>query len=245
MEFGHGIIFNHFKLLTMEFQQEYEIWKDRIENLPKEKVKLPNKPIDEVTAYAEALAIEANKDKDKLLAAGLDSNFIDDLPSLSGALRYCQAVWMSDYKAMDAAQKEWKLESPDAYQLKKVMLHHLSFAYRGMDDIKQKIKRIREGSGHADMIQDLLELSVLAEKYPEPLTKIGYDISLTDKARTTSNKMRELLAMANGSEMQNANKLKRDKTYTLLVLRTSEICEVGRYVFWDNDNRLSVYRSLR
>ncbi|MCW3789739.1 hypothetical protein [Plebeiibacterium sediminum] len=229
----------------MEFQQEYEIWKDRIENLAKENVKLPNKPIDEVTAYAEALAIEANKDKEKLLAAGLNSDFIDDLPSLSGALRYCQAIWMSDYKAIDEAQKEWKLESPDAYQLRKEMLHHLSFAYRGMDDVKQKIKRIRGGSGHADMIQDLLELSVLAEKYPEPLTKIGFDNTLTTKAREVSNRMRELLAMANGSEMQNGNKLKRDKTFTLLSLRTIEICEVARYVFWDNESRLSVYRSLR
>ncbi len=229
----------------MEFQKEYEIWKDQIENFPKENIKLPNKPIDEVTAYAECLAFEADKDRENLKTAGLNPSYIDDLKTLSGALRYCQALWMSEYKTVDEAQKMWKVESPDAYELKKEMLHHLSFAYRDMDEIKSKIKRIRAGRTNADMIQDLLELSVLAEKYPEPLSKIGYDNTLTIKARNVSNKMRELLALANGSVLANITKLNRDKTFTILINRTSSICEVGRYVFWKDESRLANYKSLQ
>ncbi len=228
----------------MEFQEEYNQWKEQIESLAKENVKLPSNPIDEVTAYAENLAIEAQKDKEKLEAAGLNSAYIEDLKSLSGALRYSQALWVAEFKAIGEARQQWKVESPEAYRLKKEMLHHLSFAYRDMDDVKQKVKRIREGSGHADMIQDLLELSVLAEKYPEPLTKIGFDSALTAKARTVSNQMRELLALANGSETTSVSKLNRDRAFTLLQIRMSEICEVGRYVFWEDQDRLSAYKSL-
>ncbi len=229
----------------MQFEEEYLKWKDQIDNLAKENVKIPNRPIDVVTAYAETLCVEAAKDKDKLLAAGLNPNFIDEALSLSGALRYCQAVWMGDFMAKDGVQKDWRSELPDAYLLKKELLHHFKFAFRNMDDIQQKIKRIRQGSGHVDMIQDLLELSVLAEKYPEPLTKIGYDTELTTKARTVSNHMRELLAQVNGSDATSAVKLTRDKAFTLLINRISEICKVGKYVFWNDPDRLTVYKSLQ
>ncbi|MCW3789430.1 hypothetical protein [Plebeiibacterium sediminum] len=229
----------------MNFEEEFEQWKDQIENLAKENVKLPNNPIDEFTAYAENLAIEALKDKDKLEAAGLNPTYIDDLKSLSGALRYCQAMWTAEFKAMGEARQQWKIESPEAFQLKKEMLHHLSFAYRNMDDVIQKVKRIRKGSGNADMIQDLLELSVLAEKYPEPLTKIGFDTTLVSKSRTVSNEMRELLAQANGGDTASVIKLNRDKAFTLLQIRITEICEVGRYIFWEDPDRLSAYKSLK
>ena len=34
------------------------------------------------------------------------------------------------------------------------------------DDVLKKVMRIREGGSNADMVQDLIELAVLGEKYP-------------------------------------------------------------------------------
>ena len=92
--------------------------------------------------------------------------------------------------------------------------------------------RIREGSGHADMIQDLVELAVLAEKNPEPLTVINYNTTLNEQARTTAHAMAELLAQANGSkDDSSSNKLLREKAFTLLANQVRAIREVGQYVF--------------
>jgi hypothetical protein len=226
----------------MDYQNDFETWKNQINAHPLNEVKLPNQPIDECTADAETLAIEAVKDKDALLQAGMDVTLIDELPSLAGAVRYCQALWMSEYRAKEEAQKEWLEQSPLAYDLKDEMLHHFSFAYRAYPDIKTKISRIREGNGHADMIQDLLELAVLGEKNPEPLAKISYDVSLHETARSTSHKMSELLALSNGSkDEQSVNKLLRDKAYTLLIEKMSTIREYGRYIFWKDENRREKY----
>ncbi|WP_421918556.1 hypothetical protein [Marinifilum sp.] len=46
--------------------------------------------------------------------------------------------------------------------------------------------RVLEDDGHSDMIQDLVELAILGGKYPEPLAKVNYDLSLNGKAMTTS-----------------------------------------------------------
>jgi hypothetical protein len=226
----------------MDYQNDFETWKNQINALPFNEVKLPNKPIDEVTASAETLAIEAPKDKEALVQAGLDATIIDEVPSLSGALRYCQALWMSEFRTRQEAQKEWLEQSPQAYDLRNELLHHFSFAFRNEADVNKKVMRIREDGGHADMIQDLIELAILGEKNPEPLIKINFDVTSLQTVKSTSHSMSELLALSNGSKDESSpNKLLRDKAYTLLMERVSSIRECGRYVFWKNDDRRDKY----
>ena len=226
----------------MDYQTDFDAWKDRILAVPEAEIKLPNQPIDDCTAMAETLAKEALEDKDALVNAGLDGTKIDELTTLSGALRFCQANWMSEYRAQQEAQKEWLAKSPEAYQLRDEMLHHFSFAYRNEKEVKPKVSRIKEGSSHADMIQDLVELAILGEKYPEPLAKVNYDVSLNEKAMATSRSMSELLATANGDKDERSeSKLLRDRAYTLLTNHMSTIREYGRYVFWKNEERKEKY----
>lgn len=226
----------------MDYQTDFDTWKEPIENYPNNEVKLPNQPIDEFAGSAETLAIEAVKDKEALLKAGLDVTLIDELTPLAGALRFCQAEWMSEYRARQEAQKEWLEQSPAAYDFRNELLHHFSFAYRNTPDVKKKVMRIREGGGHTDMIQDLVELAVLGEKNPDELTKIGFNVANLQTARNTSHSMSELLAASNGSKDESsANKDLRDKAYTLLLERVSIIREYGRYVFWKNEERREKY----
>ena len=226
----------------MSYQTDFETWKPAIESLSQDKTKLPNQPVDDFAGSAETLAHEAAKDKEVLQQAGLDVTLIDELTSLSGALRYCQAQWMSEYRARQEAQKEWLAQSPEAYTLRNEMLHHFRFAYRNHPDIKKKVTRISEGAGHTDMIQDLLELAVLGDKHPEPLTAIGYDVAINTQARTTSQSMANLLAEANGARnLTSETKQMRDKAYTLLTDKVSTVREYGRYVFWKNAERREKY----
>ncbi|WP_289528664.1 hypothetical protein [Labilibaculum sp. K2S] len=226
----------------MDYQNDFETNKEEIQAFPLKDVKLPDTPIDIVAADAETLQVEAIEDKEALVAAGLDWSKTENLRTRAGALRYCQAVWMSEYRARQEAQKEWLNLSPEAYNFRDEMLHHFSFAYRAYPDIKTKIARIRDGNGHADMIQDLIELAVLGEKYPEPLAVINFDVTLNQKARTTARTMSELLAASNGSkDDSSANKVIRDKAYTLLIEDMRIIREIGQYVFWRNPERKEKY----
>lgn len=228
----------------MSYFEDFQLWKEQIENLTPHEVKPPNQPVDEFVSSTEALAIEANKDRDVLTTAGMDPSLIDNLVTLSGALRYCEAQWKSEYLNRIEAQQEWQEKSPMAYELKKDLLHHFSFAYRKDANIQKKVMRIREGTSHADMVQDLIELAVLGEKYPEPLTAINFDLDQLQAARRLSHAMSELLAAANGSlDESNGTKQLRDKAFSLLYKTDSAVREYGRYVFWkDEDKRKRYYR---
>ncbi|RUT78269.1 hypothetical protein [Ancylomarina longa] len=226
----------------MDFKSNFESWKETIAKFCNSDVKLPNQSIDECTANAETLAKEATKDKELLGQAGLDITLIDQLVPLSGALRYCQAQWMSEYKEQKAAQQEWLEKSPLAYDLRNELLHHLTYAYRNNDNLSKKVKRIREGNGHKDMIQDLIDLAILGENNPEPLNAINLNPEIITTAKATSSEMSVLLAMVNGSKDDNSNtKALRDKAYTLLINNMSTIRECGRYVFWHNEDRREKY----
>ena len=102
--------------------------------------------------------------------------------------------------------------------------------------------RIREGASHTDMVQDLIELAVLGEKYPDPLTQISFDLSNLEAARSLSHTMSELLAASNGAAGDSsATKVTRDKAYSLLADKDGIIREYGRYVFWKDEDKKSKY----
>ncbi|MCT4587610.1 MAG: hypothetical protein N4A71_07290 [Carboxylicivirga sp.] len=226
----------------MSYTEDFNTWKESIEAVPDKETRLPNQPVDEFAASAETLAVEATKDKVSLSTAGLDENLIDELVPLAGALRYCQAEWMSEYRARQEAQKEWLEQSPAAFEERDELLHHFKFAYRRQADVLAKVRRISEGSGRRDMIQDLVELAVIGEKNPQPLSEISFDATRLQGARTLSHNLSELLAQANGSSDESSQTKKlRDKAYTLLAERVSSIREYGRYVFWKNEDRREKY----
>ena len=226
----------------MSYIEDFELWKDPIENFPLEEVKTPHKPVDEYVESVKTLAVDANEDREALAGAGMNVELIDELTTLSGALSYIQVDWMSIFRARENAVVEWKVQAPPAYAFRNELLHDFSFAYRNREDVRKKVARIREGSSNADMVQDLLELAVLGEKYPEPLSDINFALALLPQARTMSHSLSELLAAANGSaDDGNETKTLRDKAFTFLFQKDSTIREYGRYVFWKDDDRLSRY----
>jgi hypothetical protein len=226
----------------MSYEDDFNLWKEAIEGVPSNEVKQPNQPVDDFAGGAETLAVDANEDRDALAAAGMDVTLIDELPPLAGALRYCQAIWMGEYKVRQEAQKEWVEQSPAAFTMRDELLHHFSFAYRKDDNVLKKVMRIREGASNADMVQDLIELAVLGEKYPDPLVAINFDMESLNVARTTSQSMAELLAASNGAAGETSpNKVMRDKAFTLLSGKESTVREFGRYVFWKDEEKLAKY----
>jgi len=226
----------------MSYLDNFNEWKDQIENFPLKDVKLPNQPIDDFVAGVETLAVDASEDRKALAGAGLDVAIIDQLNPLSGALRYCEAQWKSVFRAQQEAQAQWKEQSPEAFDLRNELLHDFGFAYRNTDDVRKKVARIREGGSNADMVQDLIELAVLGEKYPKQLAAIKFNVEALARARTLSHSMSELLAAANGAAGEGGEtKDLRDKAYTLLAQKESTVREYGRYVFWKDDEKRSRY----
>ena len=223
---------------------DFEEKKEAINAILNDQVELPTIPVDNYLQEAENLYHWSLDDAEKLNMVGITTKMIEDLPVRTGACRYAQSMWFKDRFSQEEAQKQWKIQSPEAYDLRDELIHDFRFAYRKDSLLLGRISAIAEGNGHADMIQDLSDLSVLGKANLEPLQVIGLNVVKLDKAAVTSDAMADLLATANGDKAeQNATKMLRDKAFTYLKELVDEIREAGKYVFWKNKDRYKGYIS--
>ena len=215
-----------------------------IQAIPDDDVKEPSIPVDVFLQEAENLHHWSLDDADPLKVVGITMAMIKDLPVRAGACREAQSIWNKDYRSQQEAQQEWAEQSPLAYDLRNDLLKSLRFAYRKDPALLGRVSAIADGSGHADMIQDLNDIAVLGRENPDPLTAIGFDLATLDVAATRADELADLLAEANGDKSDfNESKVIRDKAYTHLKVLVDEIREAGKYVFRNDNNRLKGYSS--
>ena len=207
-------------------------------------VKAPDMPVDVFNQEAENLYQVAVSDKEDLMARGLEEETIELLAKAAGACRYAEAAWNKERNEKQAAEREWKEKSPGAYSLRSDLLSELEFAFYEDHELQSAIDRIRDGNGDADMIQDLMDLSVLGKDHLEKLQETGFDAAMLDQAENMADQMSVLLARANGTKDSNSeSKEIRDKAYSYLKELVSEVRRYGKFVFRKDEEHAAKYAS--
>ncbi len=208
-------------------------------------IRIPTIPIDVFLQEAENLSVIAVEDKKALTDSGLDwKMYGEDLPVRAGALRYAQSLWMKDRYTQEEAQKEWKERSPQAYEERNDLLASFRFAFRRRPDLLGRVREVTDGTGHADMIQDLSDLATLGQAGAEELKAINFDIDRLTQGAALADELAVVLARANGEEADNSgSKELRDSAYAHLKDAVDEVRVTGRYVFRKDRNRARAYAS--
>lgn len=224
--------------------EDYNASIDAIKAITDAEVKYPNIPIEVYIQEGENLHHWCQDDKAPLKAAGLDWKVVNAISVRAGATREAQSIWNKERYTRQLAQQEWMDKSPVAYDLCDQLKHDFRFAFRKQSDLLGRVSEISDGTGDADMIQDLNDLSVLGKNNPEPLTLINFDVTKLDNAATMADDMAVILAAANGDKQKDSeSKTIRDKAYTYLKEVMDEVRETGKYVFWQNHDRYIGYTS--
>lgn len=223
---------------------DYNSKLQQIKAIEDEHALYPYMPVDIFLQEAENLYHWALSDLAELQKAGMTKEFINDLPVRAGACREAQALWQNSRNSKEEAEKKWTEESPLAYELRDGLLHAFRFAFRKNSDLLSTLSKIADGTGHADMIQDLNELAILGNNNKELLKQINFNQNKLAAARKTSDAMANLLGIVNGDRMSKDESLIiRNKAYTYLKEAVDEIRDCGKYVFWKQADRLKGYRS--
>jgi hypothetical protein len=229
----------------MSDKQDYDACYDAFMAIPDEEVKAPGIPVESAIQENENLYLWSLDDKAELMGAGLPEATIDSLTVRNGACRTAEAMWKREQHTPQDAQKEWAERAPAAYELHGRLLHDFRYAFRNDQRLLKKVSDIADGTGDADMIQDLSNLVALGEANPEPLALINFNVTLLPLANTTADELAIVLAQANGEkEIDNQVKIIRDRAYTYMQQAADEIKNCGRYVFWKNEARLKGYRNI-
>ena len=225
-------------------KEEFDLKQPIFDATPTDLVKIPNIPVDKGLQEAEDLYVWSQPDKEELEKINTTWELITDLPVRTGACRHIQSQWQKEMNLQKAEKKEWDEKSDKGYHLRDELLDHFEFAYFHFPDLISSTKKIAEGSGHADMIQDLSDLAILGKANPAPLVKANIDLSQLDEAETLSEELAVLLAKVNGQRLEdNPTKILRDKAYMHMKEAVDEIRRVGHYVFRNNESRRKGYYS--
>jgi hypothetical protein len=223
---------------------DYNARINEISAIPDDKTPEPTMPVAVFLQEAENLYQWSLTDAEALAGIGITSAVVNEIPVRAGACREAQSRWSKDHNTQKEAQRQWGEQSPIAYALRDELLHTFRYGYRNDAALLALVAKIDEGNTHADMIQDLNDLSVLGNNNPAPLQAIGFDMGKLALAAETSDAMANLLAMANGDRAsQNEVKKIRDKAFAYLKESVDQVREAGKYLFWKNESRYKGYVS--
>lgn len=226
---------------------ENQLYAEHLEKfkvMSNDNVKDPTMPVDVYLQEAENLSHWVQQDREKLEAAGLNWELVTQLNIRATVLRHAQGIWNKELNSRKEAEQQWKEKSPLAYDLRDTILHTFHYAYRNSPALKDQVQRIQEGSSHADMIQDLVNLSYLGNSNADELQAIKFDFTQLEKAVDLAEEMADLLAAVNGDRgSTNESKIIRDKAFVYLKEVVDEVRACGKYVFWRNQDRLKGYAS--
>ena len=224
--------------------QDYQMHKAAFMSIDPIDLKIPSIPVEIYILESEKLYTWALEDKTKLEAAGLDWAIAETIPTRAGALREAQSRLEKKYKTKVNHEKEWLAKSLLAFEIRDTLLNAFRYAFRDLKTLIAKTAIIAEGVMHEDMIQDLSELSVLGKNNNYLLKNINFDESKLDTAAQIADYITELLNGVKKEENELSEKLEvRNRVYTLLKEAVDEVKGCGKYVFWNNQNRLKGYRS--
>jgi hypothetical protein len=217
---------------------------EAVNSLPSDQVKIPNQPVDIYIQEAENLLQWSLPDKEMLLAKGLDPFLFDAMPFSLSICRDAQAKWAAEQKLKSDATKAWQEQAPIGYALRDQLLADFRYAFRKDKELLKSVALIAEGTGNADMIQDLADLAALGKLNPIPLAAINFNIQQIDTATSLSSTLSGLLATSNGDKKtENAIFLFRNKAFTYLKNIVDEIRDCGKYAFRNIKLRRKGYKS--
>jgi len=228
----------------MSNSEDFNALIDVIKAIPENQIRIPAIPVNVYLQEAEDLYHWAKDDAAELDKGGITAEMIEELPVRTGACREAQSLWFKDHYTSKEAKKLWDKQSPAAYDLRDELLHDFRYAFRDNTQLLGRVSEIADGTGHADMIQDLNDLAVLGRENPDPLAAINFDVTQLDTAAQTADSMAELLAQSNGDQQEgNPAKIIRDRAYTHLKQLVDDIRACGKYVFWKKPEKLVGYSS--
>ena len=227
----------------MSDKQDFEKVAEKLSAIARKQVRLPDMPVAQAVKEGEIMAAAAQEDEAKLTAVGLAADKIAELDHAAGALRYAHAQFTAAMGEIKEMARQWAAEEPKAFELRADILAAVSYGLRNVASAEKAIKRIRQGTGNPDMIQDLMALSELGNKYRKQLVAINFDVNLLDTAAQKADLIGKIYAKAFVEKSTSGLKDTRDRALTYMRTVMGVILDAAEYAFRKDIKRLDYYHS--
>lgn len=202
----------------------------------------PDLAVANITHEARELEATLAKLGSRLLATtDLDKNTSADLAARRGRLEAAEARWLTT-RAINTPRAVTELRQ-GGEALKRDAFEALRYFARSDGDVQTQLDRIAEGSGDADLIDDLGKLADLAAANAAPLKKADLPKKPADKLRAAAKALGDAVAdRAVDPEAVEAIEL-RNAAYWHLRELMDAARAAGRYAFRAEPKLLRLFRA--
>ncbi len=222
----------------MATKAQYEA---KLKELAAEEIKPPVRAVEQRVLEGQRLAKVAERDRAELAKNSCwDPTMIDWLPIVADGLSEKEAAWQ--VAARPAGDPTIIEGAARLEHLRAKLLVDLDYVAKRFDPpgLAANVSHVRDGSGRADLLQDIAELRQLCDKHSGQLAEINADPSVLEMAMELAEQVRAAIA-AQGGEKADAKRA-RDAASTFFEAVYREVRLSGAYVFRDDPKRLADYR---
>ncbi len=193
-------------------------------------------PIDKLLYQSDKMYVALVDNKDTFATKNFPTEEIAYFERRIGACRIAQSNYSTLAKGDEVNKIVWAQKHDEAIALKSNINKHVRFACTEFQLSTTVIKKISEGTGIADLIQDLSDLATLGNNIQEYLEKINFNLTLLDRAAELASELGKLQELSQHDRSQ--TKIIRDKLVTLLNNSVSKVRRWAHLVFEDDSPEL-------
>lgn len=219
-----------------------------IEGIKSGDIRNPHMPIDKFVHESERVKACAIKDAPHFVKIRYDVTAgCARLGQATGALRETQRLWLVENALGGEAEVTWLSQRDNGYALRGEVqdyINHILRRGKAGPDHAARLKAIRKGTGHADMIEDLGALADMALELSSELAELGYGADKITALRDLHNLLNNVYGTVSASRAGRSPALiLRNRAYVFALRLLNEIKDSARLAMRDMPELLAKYAS--
>ena len=202
--------------------------------------KLPDQSVPRIVSMAREVLSAARQAIDTLEeSTRVERKDLDKLETDLDWLQRAEAQWS---KSRDARVDPKDVAEGES--LKADALAALDYWLEGDEDVETRVSKIREGTGIADLADDLEKLAALLEEHTSSLKKADLVTNAPARMRTLAQRMLDSLTGKKADVRAKTLLSLRNRAFWALGARLDTICSAGRYAFRKEPRKAKLFASV-
>ncbi len=227
---------NEISIPNVTDQMRYEATLPEVMAMSDGEIENNTKPVDKLLLQASGMLLAYTENSSRFIENKFPVEESGKMERRIGACRIAQSLYRVHSKTDEGRRKLWAQKEDEAQNLKSTLNKYIRFACKEFDLPTAAIKKIAGGTGAADLIQDLSDMSILAREMKDHLDKVNFDLDIIDTAAALASEMGALHEAAERDRSE--TKVIRDKMVTLILQSIKKVRRWAHLIFEDDSLEL-------
>ncbi len=197
-----------------------------------------------IMLFCNSLAVFIERNRDELIAEGIDPIFLDSFTKRRNGYDAAQAKQIMSVESTDTIKLSWSELKEEAKRIRRDCFSYGECAFEEFRELLEKMNEIRVGRSDSDLIDDLLDIHELFTAHIELFESYRrFDTAWLERAVELHMTLGELSALIQNPEQVIGEAAKREnQAITFLFEAIHQIQKWGKLAFRNDPEKLDLLK---